>query len=82
MWIWNIEENKENEVNSKNIKTEKYYVVYCNNTHPILEELLKYSKTAEIRFLKSGLDFYKCPKETNSTKFILIFFITNYSKLF
>lgn len=58
-------ENKENEVNSKNIETEKYYAVYYDNTFYIGKVIEVFENSAKIKFLKSELDIYKWPKETD-----------------
>lgn len=59
------EKNKENDVNSKNIETEKYYAVYYDNTFYIGRVIEVFENSAKIKFLKSELDIYKWPKETD-----------------
>lgn len=59
------EENEENEINSKNIETEKYYAVYYDKTFYIGRVIEVFENSAKIKFLKSELDIYKWPKETD-----------------
>lgn len=59
------EANEENEVNSKNIEAEKYYAVYYDNTFYIGRVIQVFENSAKIKFLKSELDIYKWPKETD-----------------
>lgn len=59
------EENEENETDSKNIEIEKYYAVYYDNTYYIGRVIEVFENSAKIKFLKSELDIYKWPKETD-----------------
>lgn len=55
----------ENEINSKNIETEKYYAVYYDNTFYIGRVIEIFENSAKIKFLKSELDVFIWPKETD-----------------
>lgn len=57
--------DEENEVNSMNIETEKYYAVHYDNTFYIGRAIEIFETSTKIKFLKSELDIYKWPKETD-----------------